>query len=420
MRSQTSLYRHRDFRQLWAADTVSQAGTAVTLVALPLVAISVLHATPAQAGLLVACEYLAFLLLGLPAGAWADRYRPRRIMLAGDLGRAVLLGSVPAAAAFGVLSLPQLYAVAFGMSVCTVFFDVAYGGYLPRLVPAEQLTDGNVKLEVTRTIAQVGGPGIGGLLISALTAPFAVLVDALSYLGSAALLARIRTPGQPGTREPGGSLRAEIGAGLRFVFGHRQLRGITLTAALSNLFGTIGFSLLLVLLAGELRLPPVLCGLVFTAEAAGGLIGALLTRRIVARIGERLALSVPVAVSAVLWLLAVPMFQADWRLAVAFVLHGLGWVVFMTFRISSVSYRQRLCPPELLGRMTATVRFVVWGAMPAGAVIGGLLGQWLGVRPALWIGAAGELFAVLPVFLALTAGRRGADAAPVLPRSDNS
>lgn len=393
-----------DFRRLWIGDTVSQAGAAVTVLALPLVAIGPLGASPFEAGLLVMCEYLGFLLLGLPAGAWVDRMRGRRVMIAGDLGRAALLATLPVAAWLDVLTLPQLYAVGFGLSVLTAFFDIAYQSQLPRLVDADRLVAANVALESSRTVTAAAGPGVGGALIAAVTAPVALVVDAASFLVSAVSLSRIRRPDPKPERVPGARLRDEIAEGLRFVFRDRLLRALTLTAAISNLCGTIGASMLLVLLAGELGMSPFLCGLVFTAEALGGLLGSLLTTRAVARLGETRAMCASVVVSGALWLAALPFFHADWRYALACVLQGLGWTAFMTFKIASVALRQRVTPAPLLGRVTATVRFVVWGVMPLGALAGGLLGEYAGVRTALWTGGIGELLAVVP--LLLVAARR--------------
>ncbi|WP_405977186.1 MFS transporter [Streptomyces sp. NBC_00158] len=404
-----------DFRRLWTADTVSQAGSAVTLLALPLVAIGALDATAFEAGLLVMSEYLAFLLIGLPAGAWVDRLRHRPVMIAGDLGRAALLLSVPAAAWLDVLSLPQLYAVAFGMSVCTVFFDVAAQSALPRLVDADRLADANVRLETTRNITQVGGPGLAGALVGALTAPVALAADAASYLLSAFLVSRVRRPEPRPAARGGTGLRAEIAEGLRFLLGDRTLRAITAASAVSNLFGTVGAAMLMVLLAGELGLSPLLCAAVFTAEALGGLLGSLLTLRVAAAFGQGRAMCASVAVSGVLWLSAVPLYRDDWRFAAAVALQGLGWTAFMTFKITSVAYRQRVCPEHLLGRTAATFRFVVWGAMPVGALAGGLLGQWLGARPAMWIGAVGELLAVLPLLLSPLRTARDLPSAPAGP-----
>ncbi|CAM5543527.1 MFS transporter [Streptomyces tanashiensis] len=399
-----ALFRLPDFRRLWIGDTVSQAGTAVTVLALPLVAIGPLDASPFEAGLLVMCEYLGFLLLGLPAGAWVDRMRRRRVMIVGDLGRAALLATLPLAAWLGVLTLPQLYAVAFGLSVCTAFFDIAYQSHLPQLVDEERLVEANVALEATRTVTAAGGPGAGGALVAAVTAPVALAVDAVSFLVSALLLSRIRRPDPRPARAPGARLREEIAEGLRFVFRDRLLRALTLTAAVSNLCGTIGTSMLLVLLAGDLGLSPFLCGLVFTAEAVGGFLGSLLVTRISARLGEARAMCASVVAAAVLWLLALPFFHADGRYAVACLLQGLGWTAFMTFRINSVALRQRRSPAPLLGRVTATFRFVVWGCMPLGALAGGVLGEYAGVRTALWTGAVGELLAVVPLLVAVRGG----------------
>ncbi|MGW3209283.1 MFS transporter [Streptomyces sp. NPDC001135] len=397
--SRSSLFFHSDFRRFWTADSVSQAGAAVTLVALPLVAIGPLDATPFQTGLLTVFEYLAFLVIGLPAGAWVDRVRRRPVMTACVLTRAVLLASIPVAYRLDVLTMGQLYVAAFGISVCTVFFDVAYQSYLPHLVSDGRLLEANVKLEATRNIAQAGGPGVGGVLVGALTAPVAVVVDAAGFVASALLLSRIRSSESEPAGRSGAGLRSEIAEGLRFVFGDPLLRAITLTAAISNLAAMIGASMMLVLLNGELGLSPFLCGLVFTAEAVGGLLGSMLTTRIAAAIGQGPAMCLSVAVSGVLWMLALPMFQSDWRFAVGVVLQGLGWVAFMTFKINSVVFRQQLCPRPLLGRMTASVRFVVWGGMPLGALAGSVLGQAIGVRPAMWVGVSSELLAVIPVLL---------------------
>src|SRR5262249_13495754 len=179
-----SLLRHRDFRLLWAGDTISQLGTQVTALALPLLAITTLYATPFQVGLLTTFEYLSFLLVGLPAGAWVDRVRRRSVLIAGDVGRALLLGSLPVAAWLGMLGMPQLYLAALGAGLLTVFFDVASQSSLPHLVGREHLVEGNAKLQASQSVAVVAGPTVGGLLVQALTAPYAVLVDAASFLWS--------------------------------------------------------------------------------------------------------------------------------------------------------------------------------------------------------------------------------------------
>jgi len=215
MGERRSLWGHRDFVRLWSAESVSRFGSQVSLLALPLIAITALHTSTFQVGLLSTMEFLPFVLIGLPAGVWVDRLRRRPMLIAADLGRALALASIPLAHALGVLSMAQLYAVAFATGVLTVFFDVAYQSYLPRLVLPEQLVEGNAKLEISNSGASIAGPGLAGLLIQLLTAPVAVVADAASFLASAAFIGRIRRreppppPAAPaaacGARSPKGS-----------------------------------------------------------------------------------------------------------------------------------------------------------------------------------------------------------------------
>lgn len=253
MGTRGGLLRDHDFRQLFVASTVSQAGSQVSLLALPLVAVLVLHASTFEVGVLSACGTAAFLLIGLPAGAWVDRSRRRRLLVTADVGRAVLLGSVPLAWALGGLSLPQLYAVALGTGVLSVFFDVSYQSYLPHLVGRDHLVEGNAKLEAVRGVSQIAGPTAAGFAIQLLSAPFAVAVDAISFLASAFWVGRIRRAEdrpEPTQRH----LTKEIAAGLRFVFGNRLLRAIAVSISSYNLLSGIRTATLIVLLARVLRL----------------------------------------------------------------------------------------------------------------------------------------------------------------------
>jgi MFS family permease len=231
------LWHHLDFRRLWIGETVSQFGTQVSQIALPLVAILVVHASTFEVGALAACESLAFLVIGLPAGAWVDRMRFRQVLIINDVVRAAAIGSIPAAAAMHVLTIGQLYVVALVISVCTVFFDVAYQSYLPQLVDRELIVEGNAKLQGSESVAQVAGPSIGGLLIQALTAPYAILVDAISFLWSAAWVAKIQTTVVKPERKPDRHLGREIAEGLKFGCCVRsrcaQARRICSTAPLS-------------------------------------------------------------------------------------------------------------------------------------------------------------------------------------------
>lgn len=398
MKLRIGLLREFNFRQLFLADTVSQLGIQVSMLALPLVAVLALHATRIEVGLLSACETAAFLLVGLPAGAWVDRWRRRRVLILGDLGRAVLLASVPLAWWAHRLSMPQMFAVALLTGVGTVFFDVAYQSYLPHLVDRQQLVEGNAKLEAVRGVNQIAGPSAAGLLIGWLTAPFAVAVNAISYLCSALFVARIRVIEERPTRGPDANLRREIAEGLRFVLGNRLLRSIAACTGSANLFAAITTSMLVVLLARNLTLTPGTIGVFFSISTAGGLFGALAAQRVSSWLGQGPTIWISMAVSAPFELL-IPLAQRGWLLWAAAIGTGIAWFGSVIYNITQVSFRQLLTPPPLLGRMNASMRFLVWGTMPVGGVIGGLLGQYIGVRPALWIAATGQVLAFLPTFL---------------------
>jgi MFS family permease len=215
------LWRHPDFLRLWSAQTISQFGSQVSQLALPLAAILVLDASAFEVALLGTVEFLPFLLFALPAGVWVDRLPRKPILVLGDVGRAVALASIPLAYAFDALTIWQLYVVGFVVGVCTVFFDVAYQSYLPSLVDRAQLVDGNSKLEVSRSAAALAGPGLAGVLIGALTAPYAILLDAISFVWSAGLLFRIRTEEIVPAPTETPSMRRKLGEGLRYLLGHR-------------------------------------------------------------------------------------------------------------------------------------------------------------------------------------------------------
>jgi MFS family permease len=392
------LLREHDFRQLFLADVISQLGSQISLLALPLIAVLVLHASPFQVGVLAACETAAFLLVGLPTGAWVDRMRRRNVLIAGDLGRAVVLGSVPVAWWLGGLSMPQLFVVALLSGVLTVFFDVAYQSYLPHLVGRTNLVEGNAKLEAVRGINQIAGPTVAGLVIQWLTAPVSVAIDAVSFLGSALFVGLIRKREPQPERAPDAHLGREIGEGLRFVLGNRLLRSIAMCTGSSNLFSAITGAMLIVLFARYLRLSPGMIGLVFSFGAIGGLLGALTATRIARWLGQGPTIWVSVAVSGPFGLL-IPIAQRGWLLWVAAFGFLVYWAGAVVYNIVQVSFRQGLTPERLLGRMNATMRFLVWGTMPLGGVIGGVLGSTIGVRPTLWVAAIGGLFIFLPVFL---------------------
>jgi MFS family permease len=392
--TRVTLWRHRDFRLLWAGETVSHFGTAVSAIALPLVAVTTLAVTPLQMGLLTAAETAAFLLIGLPAGAWLDRMRRRPVMLAADLVRGVLLASIPLAWWAGVLTFEQLLTVALLTGLATVFFDVAYQSYLPSLVGREVLIEGNNKLESTRSLAEVTGPALGGGLVQLLGATTAVVIDAVSYLVSAAALASVRTrePEPAPAEHP--RLRSQIAEGLRFVIGHPLLRPITGCTSMANLFGGIQMAVIVLFMVRELGLSASTIGLVFTAGGLGGLLGAMTAAWGARRFGQARIIWLSVLVTTPFGLL-IPLAEPGWRIALMFIGNiaiGYGVVVY---NVAQVSFRQAICPDRLLGRMNASIRFLVWGTLPLGGLLGGVLAELLGSRGALWVGMGGQLLAVV-------------------------
>lgn len=400
------LWAHHDFLRLWGADTVSQIGTMVSAVALPLVAVKTLHASTFEVGLLTAAETAAFLLVGLPAGAWVDRVRRRPVMVGADWGRFLLLASVPVAAVAGVLTIGQLYLVALMTGVLTVFFDVAYQSYLPSLVGRDHLVEGNAKLESSRSIAQVGGPSLGGFLVQLFGAPYAVAADAVSYLLSALGIGWIRKP-EPSPELPERRhLGREISEGLRFVFSQRLLWAIAGSTATSNMFSAIAGAVWVVFLARTLALSAGTIGLLLAAGSVGGIAGALGSSWIARRIGSARTIWGAMTCAALGGVLP-PLTQPGWRLG----LFAAGMFVFsfaaVVYNVAQVSFRQALCPERLLGRMNATMRFLVWGTMPLGGVLGGAIGTALGPRGALWVAAAGGFLA--PLWTLLSPMRRMRD-----------
>ncbi|MCL5108649.1 MAG: MFS transporter [Chloroflexi bacterium] len=390
----SGLWAHADFLKLWADQTISQFGSQITFLALPLVA-ALLGATPLEMGVLSAVEMLPFLLVGLPAGVWVDRMPRRPILIAGDLGRALVLASIPLAFLLDALTIGQLYVVAFIAGTFTVFFDVAYMSFLPALVTREELVEGNSKLETTRAAAQIAGPGVAGTLIQLFSAPVAILVDSLSFLISAAFLLAVHT-GEPAAvrRNPAGGVRAEIGEGLRYVFSQPLLRPIASATATFNLFSSATFALYILFAVEELALDAAVIGLIFAVGNVGALLGATAAGTATRLLGlgrSIIGAMVLCGLASFLVPLATPA-TAVALLVPSLVVSGIG---NMVYNINQVSLRQAITPARLQGRMNATVRFMVWGTMPIGSLLGGTLGQWLGLRPAILLAAAGSASAFI-------------------------
>jgi MFS family permease len=393
------LWRHSDFLKLWSAETVSQFGTQVSQLALPLVAILVLDASAFEVAALGTVEFLPFILFTLPAGVWVDRLPRRPILIIGDFGRAVLLLTIPMAYVADVLTLAQLYVVGFLVGICTVFFDVAYQSYLPALVQREHIIEGNSKLEISRSSAQIGGPGFGGLLVEIFTAPYAVLVDAASFFGSGLFILGIRKHEerpQPATLDGAKpSLWTELKEGLRFVLGNPNLRAQAGCTATSNFFSNVAFAIFLVFAVRELELSPGVIGLVFSVGSVGALLAAFTANRISRRFGIG-----PTTIAAgLVWgpMTLLVAFAPAGNAAIPFLVASVfaGGLSIVVYNIVQVSYRQAICPPRLQGRMNSVMRFIVWGTIPVGALVGGALGSWVGLRETIAIGGVGGSLAVL-------------------------
>ena len=399
-----SLLRHPDFLKLWTAETISVFGSSITQLALPLIAATVLRVSPFEFGLLTTIEFLPFILFSLPAGVWVDRLRRRPILIAGDLGRALAIASIPVAFYFDALTIWQLYIVGFVNGILTVFFDVAYQSYLPSVVERDQLVDGNSKLEITRSASQILGPGMAGLLIGFFRAPFAMVIDSVSYFVSALFLTWIRRPEPPIVAHdevasgPKPSMREEISVGLRYVTGHRWLRNIAATTGTSNLFGNVVNAILILYLVDERGLGPEAIGFAFSVASVGFLVGALTTNRLTSRVGVgRMLVASAIGFSVSNMPVA---FAPDALIWPALAISGLiGGFSGTAWNINQVSLRQAITPTRMQGKMNATMRFIVWGTIPLGAILGGALGGVIGLHETIIVGAIGGLLAFIPVTL---------------------
>jgi MFS family permease len=418
-RGRLGILRQVDFRRLWIADTVSQFGTQISAFAVPYTAIVFLNASAAQVGALATVEMLPFLLFTLPAGAMIDRLRRRPILIAGDLGRALALTSIPVAFAFGVLTIWQLFLVGFVVGILTVFFDGAYQSYLPAIVADDELIEGNAKLEISGSSAQVTGQPLAGALVQLVAAPVTIFIDALSYLWSALFVSRIeRQEAPPAPRPAGGSagqrLRGfgtEIGAGLRYVTRHRYLASIALCTGTANLFGNIMFTLLLLYEVRFLGLSPGLIGLIGMFGALGALAGGLSATRIAARFGVGRIIIASIFIGGIAALL-VPLAPVGILAPVFLAVSGAigGWTS-VVYNVNQVSLRQAITPNAMMGRMNATMRFLVWGTFPIGSAVGGILGSVIGVHETIWVGAILGCFVFLAVLLSPVRSLRSIDEA---------
>ena len=387
------LLRERAFRRYWSGQTISMFGDQISSIVLPLVGVIALHAGPAQMGYLVALEWLPSLLFGLHAGAWVDRRGHRRAtMITADLGRAALLASIPVCYALGVLTLAQLYGVAFGTGTLSILFTVCDPALFVALVPADRYVEGQSLVYGSRALSFVGGPSVGGLLVQLLTAPFAVVADALSFLGSAFFLSRIR-PAEPPPETAG---KGALTAGARFIWHSGIVRASLTAVATVNFFTLMFFALFVLYATRSLHVRSGLLGLVLGAGAVGGVLGALVTRRLAARIGVGWAYTIGCVVYTVP-LALVPLATGTEPVILAMLLaaefcSGFG---VMILDISIGAIFAAVIPDQLRSRVSGAFQAVNYGTRPVGAVAGGLLASQIGIRPTLWIAAAGGVTGVL-------------------------
>lgn len=393
--------RSPNFRTFWAGQGLAQVGSALAQVALPVTAVQLLGATDRDLGWLGAAGMAAFLLVGLPAGALVDRHHKRRVMLASDIVRAVAALLVPLAWLTGALALWQLYLAAAVIGLATVFFDVAYQSYVPILLPSEQIGPGNSALEGTAQVARVAGPGIGGALLHVVSAPVLMLADAVGYLASVVFLLRTRDDEHLEQR-PGGAaqLVPDVREGLAFVAGHPVIRLVTASTFVSNACATLVSTLFPLFVLKVLGLAPSAYGLVLGIASLGGIAGASGAGAIARRLGERQTIIAGMVVAAagqVLTPAVALLGHGGPRVAGLVAAEFLVSFGVLVYNVTQVSMRQRLCPRALLGRMNASIRFLVWGVMPLSAVLAGWLGSHLGTLTTIWLGSVAGWAAIVPL-----------------------
>jgi predicted MFS family arabinose efflux permease len=396
------LWRDSDFRRLWAGQTASQLGEHASLVILPLFAVLALHVDAGQLGTLRAVGQAPIFLLSLLVGAWVDRWRTRTVMVLADLGRALALGGAVLAVLLGGLGLPMLLVVAFTVGALSVFFDVAYQASLVRLLRPDQLAQGNSLIEGSRSAAQIGGPALGGTLVSLLSAPIAVASSALFFVLSFVSIVRIRRPETaPGPSAGAAGMGRQILQGIRFVAGDRFLRTVGLASAAFQFFFAATMTAYLVFLPRELHLSGTAIGLALAATGPGALVGSLLAARLPARFGYGVVL-VTAAVIGDGVLLFVPALHGPPSVTVP-CLVAIN-LVFGTFgqliNVTVMVVRQAVTPYGMQGRAAATINFAGMGLLPFGSLAGGFLAQEWGLRTSLLVTVAGMLLS--PLLMALS------------------
>lgn len=387
------IWHNSNFVKLWAGQTVSLFGSNITLLAIPLAAVTQLAATPFQMGVMQMAQYLPFLLFGLLAGVWVDRLPRRPMLILTDIGRAVALAVVPLAAFNGWLSIEVLYVVTFVVGTFNLFFEAAYAAILPTIVPPQQLAAGNSKLQASAAVAEIAGPGIAGWLVQLVTAAFAILGDMLSFVLSACALVLLRADETPHlATQARNSIMCDLRDGLNGVLRNGYIRALTFCSASANIFINMHLAIYVLYLTRVLHFTPAQIGLLYSIASVGGLFGAIYADRITRWLGFGRAIiaeSIAVGIAAI----AIPLFstlgaQSAPLLAL---MHGLWGFWLPIYIVNAASLRQMTTPNQLLGRVTASSRFISWGAAAIGFLIGGIVAEQIGLLPTLIIAGVGLL-----------------------------
>jgi MFS family permease len=412
-----ALWRHRDFMLLWGGQAVSQIGSQVTILALPLVALVVLKATTLEVGFLSTATTSAYLLIALPAGVLADRVSKRGVMLCCNLASMAAIGWVPVAQAAGILTLGQLYVVALLASSFSAFFLVSYTSYLPSLIDRGQLVDGNGKLATTQSVAQVTGPGLGALLVGLAGAARAMAGDAISFAVAAICLFLIRgreLRGAGAVRKQRPRLGPQLREGLAYVLREPILRKSAAWNGTANFFVIMVETLGPVFLIRTIHLRPAYVGVLLALGALGGVAGGLASKPLAARIGSARLCWLSMTVFTLPGLL-IPVARPGWWVLL-FAAGWMSWTFGSTLCATALtSYQQAACPAELRGRVSAVLRWIAWGTLPLGGLVAGALGGAIGVHVVLWIAVIGGCSSGLWLYMSPLRGMRDLPAGGLQP-----
>jgi predicted MFS family arabinose efflux permease len=414
------LFRNPRFAWLFTAQTLSVMGSQLGGFAVTVVAVVMLSASEGEMGILNAANTAAFLVVGLLAGAWVDRWVKRRVMIIADLVRMVMMALIPILYFAGSLQIWHLIVIGAVVGVATVFFDVAYQSVIPILFKSEHIAPANSALETSSQISHISGPPIAGSLVAFMTAPVVLIFDAISFGVSALTLSFIKDDEKPKPLEDRRPLHKEIAEGVKFVWNEPIIRAVSFCTSSTNLFNTIGTTLMGIYVLRELEISLPVFGLIMTIAGVGGLLGAAMSAKLADWMGEGQLIAVSAFGRAAAFMM-VPLTGLVDHFWAPFILAAIEFVIsffVLTYNITQVSARQRICPKPLLGRMNASIRFFVWGVMPIGALLAGVLGTAFGSLVTITIGGVGMLFASLFVVLHPLARMRKLPVAPENQEAD--